>query len=83
MTNGSKLFKSLLKNKNCMIGLIMILILILVALLDDAIAISDYDMGNIAQRYLPPGAGHPFGTDEMGRDVFSRTIFGTGLALRS
>ncbi|MCR4804544.1 MAG: ABC transporter permease, partial [Clostridia bacterium] len=47
------------------------------------IAISDYDMGNIAQRYLPPGAGHPFGTDEMGRDVFSRTIFGTGLALRS
>ncbi len=33
-------------------------------------------------RLLPPGAGHPFGTDAFGRDVFSRLVFGARLALK-
>jgi peptide/nickel transport system permease protein len=30
---------------------------------------------------LPPGSGHPFGTDSMGRDVFARIVHGTSTAL--
>jgi ABC-type dipeptide/oligopeptide/nickel transport system permease subunit len=31
----------------------------------------------------PPGADHWFGTDELGRDLFTRVIYGTSLSLRS
>ena len=33
-------------------------------------------------RLLPPGPEHPFGTDKVGRDIFSRVLMGTGLALQ-
>lgn len=76
-------FKRLISNKSCFIGLIMIVILIAVAMLDSVIATSDYNKGNMTSRYKAPSAEHIFGTDEMGRDVFSRTVYGTRLALRS
>lgn len=76
-------FKRLIGNKSCFIGLIMIIILIVIAMLDSTIATADYNKGNMAARYKAPSAEHYFGTDEMGRDVFSRTVYGTRLALRS
>lgn len=36
---------------------------------------------NIAERLQPPGATHPFGTDEAGRDILSRVIHGTRYSL--
>ncbi len=36
---------------------------------------------NPVQSLLPPGAGHWFGTDHMGRDVFTRVIYGTRVSL--
>ncbi|MCQ2565967.1 MAG: ABC transporter permease [Clostridia bacterium] len=76
-------FRRLVKNKSCFIGFIMIVLLIVVALLDSVIATYDYNKGNVTDRYKAPSAEHLFGTDEMGRDVFSRTVYGTKLALRS
>jgi peptide/nickel transport system permease protein len=34
------------------------------------------------QAYTPPGAGAPFGTDSLGRDMAARTLYATGLSLR-
>lgn len=36
---------------------------------------------NMASRMLPPSIAHPFGTDEAGRDIFSRVIYGTRYSL--
>lgn len=70
-------------NKSCAVGLIMILLLIVVTCCSNLIATSGLNEANLSARYHAPSAGHIFGTDDYGRDVFSRTIYGTGLALRS
>jgi peptide/nickel transport system permease protein len=37
---------------------------------------------SLGERLLPPGAGHWFGTDEMGRDILSRVMHGARISLR-
>ncbi|MEE4252456.1 MAG: ABC transporter permease [Desulfuromusa sp.] len=36
---------------------------------------------NIAQSYLPPSINHPFGTDDLGREVFVRMLYGARISL--
>ena len=63
------------------IGLIVVLIVAVVAIFADFIAPFDYQ----AQKYdavrVAPGATHLFGTDEFGRDVFSRVVHGARVSL--
>lgn len=49
----------------------------LVALLADLIATHDPLAQNVAERLRPPGLDHYFGTDGLGRDIFSRVIHGS------
>jgi hypothetical protein len=46
------------------------------ALLGPTIAPYPYDGMDIMARFLPPSAAHWFGTDEFGRDVLSRMLYG-------
>jgi len=39
--------------------------------------------GSLAEAIMPPSAEHPFGTDKMGRDVFTRVIYGARASLSS
>lgn len=71
------------KNKGCATGSVMILLLVLVAMLASQIAPYEFNEASLSDRYSPPSAQHIFGTDDYGRDVLSRMIFGAGLALRS
>ncbi len=71
------------QNRSCAIGLVMILLLVGVMLFDSNLATSGFNDADMSARYEKPSAAHFFGTDEMGRDVYSRTIFGTQLALRA
>ena len=64
-------------NAQVAIALVLIAILVLVALLAPVLAPYDPENGDAALKYLPFGAsGHPFGTDEQGRDILSRLIWG-------
>lgn len=38
---------------------------------------------DLPQRLLPPGAGHPLGTDDLGRDIYSRIIAGSRISLEA
>jgi peptide/nickel transport system permease protein len=51
------------------------------ALVPGAFASQDPDAGVPAQRLQGPGLGHLFGTDELGRDVFARVVYGTPATL--
>jgi len=53
------------------------------ALVPGAFTSHDPLTGVPADRLLPPGAAHWFGTDHLGRDLFSRTVHGTGLSLQA
>ena len=66
-----------------MIGTVIIFCLILVALLAPLLAPHDpftQDLQNL--RLTAPSSGHLFGTDQLGRDIFSRVIWGSRISLR-
>lgn len=73
-----EVWKRLLRNKTAILGLIIVSTLILLALF--APLMFDYDgvviKQNIKERLQTPSSAHPFGTDEMGRDIFARVIYG-------
>ncbi|MBQ7644628.1 MAG: ABC transporter permease [Spirochaetales bacterium] len=71
------------KNKGAMIGLAFILILTLLALLGNVIYDYDTDIigQNYEQRFVRPCWEHPFGTDNLGRDLFARVIYGARASL--
>lgn len=70
-----------LKNKNLMIGLLIIISVTIIAILAPYIAPYDYAKQNVGGRMAAPSGSFIFGTDELGRDVFSRTVYGTRIAL--
>jgi peptide/nickel transport system permease protein len=63
-----------------LIGMVIVLFVLLMALLAPLIA--PYDpSAQAARRLLPPSAEHLMGTDELGRDVFSRIVYGARTSL--
>ncbi|MBQ6663669.1 MAG: ABC transporter permease [Firmicutes bacterium] len=71
-----------LSNRNFMIGLIMVIIIVLVAIFADFIAPYAYDDADLAPKFTPPCKEHLFGTDDFGRDLFSRVVYGSRISLR-
>lgn len=68
-------------NFTALVGLLILLALLAMALLAPWIATHDIYAQNLANRLRPPSAAHWFGTDELGRDIFSRVVFGARITL--
>ena len=69
-------------NRLAVVGLAIILALVLVAILADVIAPYSPFTGDLrTMRLLPPSGEHLMGTDDLGRDIFSRVIHGSRLTL--
>lgn len=66
-----------------MIFLVLALMLLAVAVLAPALAPYDPQEAVLADATQPPSAEHLFGTDRMGRDLFSRVIYGTRTSIAS
>ncbi len=64
-------------------GLTVSFILVLIAIFAPLIAPypGDVSQTHIQQRFIPPNPSHLFGTDELGRDVFSRVVYGSRISL--
>lgn len=70
------------RNKAAVLGLIIALILIFCALFPKVITPYDPIKQNISERFLPPSSKHFFGTDDFGRDVFARVVYGCRTSLK-
>lgn len=69
------------RNVNFVVGFLMILSLILVAIFAQQIAPYDYDEPHKQYRLQAPNSTYLFGTDDFGRDMFSKVIYGTRITL--
>ncbi len=66
------------RNPAALVGTIVFLLFLLTAVFGPLVAPYDFQAQNIAERLRPPGPGHLFGTDQYGRDIFSRILAGSG-----
>jgi peptide/nickel transport system permease protein len=74
--------KNLFKNKAAIIGLSIILFLLLCAIFAPLITSYEYDEQELKNMLQSPSREHLFGTDEFGRDLFTRVIYGTRVSLQ-
>lgn len=72
----------LLRNPLAMIAGLVLLALIAAALFGTVLAPYGYNEVDVANRLQAPSATHWFGTDELGRDVFSRVVLGARASLQ-
>ena len=73
--------KALSRNKMAIVGLIILIILVFAGTFAHVIAPYDYAAQDLQNAFQHPNAQHLFGTDEFGRDIFSRIIYGARMSL--
>jgi dipeptide transport system permease protein len=71
----------LLKNKLATVGLSCIILLTVMAIIGPFLNEHDYRSQSIMSANMPPSSEYWFGTDELGRDVFTRTWYGARISL--
>ena len=76
-----RVWRQLCRNRLSLIGSVIVVSLLLIALTAPLLGLPNPVKLNIAQRFLPPGPGHWFGTDQLGRDVLSRVVHGARVSL--
>jgi peptide/nickel transport system permease protein len=64
-----------------MLGLVVVIALFLTAIFANVIAPYPYDQQNLDEVFLFPSLNHPMGTDDFGRDIFSRLVYGSRISL--
>jgi peptide/nickel transport system permease protein len=78
----SDFWERFLKNKMAVAGSLVVLLLFAVSLLAPWIAPYNPSMIDLTQVLAAPSSAHPFGTDQLGRDVLSRMIWGARISLK-
>jgi len=74
--------RRLLRNKLAIVGMVILGIFLVCALFAPLIAPYDPVKQELISRRHPPSPQHPFGLDDLGRDILSRIIFGSQVSLR-
>jgi peptide/nickel transport system permease protein len=78
---GARAWRRLLRRKSAVFGLVVIVLFLAVAILAPVIAPYDPTQQSWTSIRKPPSWQHWFGTDESGRDLFSRVIYGARASL--
>lgn len=78
---GRRLWRQFRRSRLAVPGAAIVGVFVLVALFAPALAPYEPDRGDLARVLRAPGPPHPLGTDELGRDLLSRIIYGARLSL--
>lgn len=82
---GSSLWKDawkrLLKNKMAVTGAVIVIIYVMMAIFANIIAPYPFEKQSLPDQNLAPSPQHPFGTDSLGRDLFSRVLYGSRVSI--
>lgn len=78
----SDAWRRLRRNKMAMAALAVMIILIFCAVFADFVAPYSYEYQDLTNPFAYPCGEHLFGTDNLGRDIFSRVIYGSRISLQ-
>ena len=74
--------KQFMRSKNGVIGAVMVGLFLFCALFAPLLTPGNPAVIDLSHKELAPSISHPMGTDNLGRDVFSRVVHGTRISLR-
>jgi len=81
VSNRERFIQAFRQNKVAQVGLLIVILLSLAALLAPSIAPYDPLAPDYAAILMPPGVAHFLGTDELGRDLLTRLMYGARISL--
>ena len=77
LSNTKKTLIKLLRKKQAIVGILILLILVIFALFAPQVSgTTEPNSMNIMDILKPPSREHPFGTDDLGRDLWARVVYG-------
>ena len=82
VTARSGAARLLLQSPSALLGVTLVLAVVLAALFAPWVATHDPSSQVLADQLKPPGAKYLLGTDQLGRDIFSRIVWGARISLR-
>ncbi len=81
ISQRQRAWRTFSRNRSALVGLVMIVLIVLVAIFAPLLAPHDPIEQSTINRLQPPSREYPLGRDDFGRDVLSRIIYGTRVAL--
>jgi peptide/nickel transport system permease protein len=78
-----RLPRFLVRRPGLVLSILLVVLVLVSAFAPWLIAPGDPGVGVVAEKLRPPGPGHVFGTDYLGRDVFTRVVHGASLSLQA
>ncbi|CQR72075.1 putative D,D-dipeptide transport system permease protein DdpC [Sporomusa ovata DSM 2662] len=82
MTSFGSVYWILRKNSLTLIGCVIVLVMLFIGLAAPVLSPYDPVAIDIVNKLQAPGAAHWFGTDEIGRDIFSRVLYGCRISIQ-
>ena len=80
-TMGQMVWRAFRRHKPAMIGMVVVLLFVLAAIFAPVISPYDPDKTDLDNMLAPPSAQHLMGTDELGRDLLTRILYGGRVSL--
>lgn len=75
--------RAMVRDRTALLGLVLVVSTVCAALLAGVLAPHDPDLVDVARKFASPSTSHPLGTDNLGRDLLSRLLFGARLSIGS
>ena len=77
----SDVWRTIRQNRPAMFGFVLVVLWLVLGLLAPLLPIADPNVQDLSQRLQSPSSAHPLGTDDLGRDIMSRLIYGARVSV--